>query len=159
MQRSGSRRNFRDEFHLERIIAECHVPLPYRRTDVQPDLVDKVQDVDPRYNVDKRAFEQRWQKPGDKVRFAAFRNELNGINVAYATRPTSRFVEDYNYMELATLNLSYEFGTAKLQRYGIKRLKAMFYMNDVFHVSNVKQERGIDYPFARNFSIGLQARF
>ena len=24
-------------------------------------LVDKVQDVDPRYNVDKRAFEQRWQ--------------------------------------------------------------------------------------------------
>ena len=122
-------------------------------------LVDKVQDVDPRYNVDKRAFEQRWQEPGDKVRFAAFRTELNGINVAYVTRPTSRFVEDYNYLELATLNLSYEFGTAKLQRCGIKRLKAMFYMNDVFHVSNVKQERGIDYPFARNFSIGLQARF
>ena len=122
-------------------------------------LVDKVQDVDPRYNVDKRAFEQRWQEPGDKVRFAAFRTELNVINVAYVTRPTSRFVEDYNYLELATLNLSYEFGTAKLQRCGIKRLKAMFYMNDVFHVSNVKQERGIDYPFARNFSIGLQARF
>lgn len=122
-------------------------------------LVDKVQDVDPRYNVDKRAFEQRWQEPGDKVRFAAFRTELKGINVAYVTRPTSRFVEDYNYLELATLNLSYEFGTAKLQRCGIKRLKAMFYMNDVFHVSNVKQERGIDYPFARNFSIGLQARF
>ncbi|HAC94878.1 MAG TPA: SusC/RagA family TonB-linked outer membrane protein [Odoribacter splanchnicus] len=122
-------------------------------------LVDKVQDVDPRYNVDKRAFEQRWQEPGDKVRFAAFRTELNGINVDYVTRPTSRFVEDYNYLELATLNLSYEFGTAKLQRCGIKRLKAMFYMNDVFHVSNVKQERGIDYPFARNFSIGLQARF
>ena len=122
-------------------------------------LVDKVQDVDPRYNVDKRAFEQRWQEPGDKVRFAAFRTELNGINVAYVTRPTSRFVEDYNYLELATLNLSYEFGTTKLQRCGIKRLKAMFYMNDVFHVSNVKQERGIDYPFARNFSIGLQARF
>lgn len=72
-------------------------------------LVDKVQDVDPRYNVDKRAFEQRWQEPGDKVRFAAFRTELNGINVAYVTRPTSRFVEDYNYLELATLNLSYEF--------------------------------------------------
>ncbi len=122
-------------------------------------LVDKVQDVDPRYNVDKRAFEQRWQKPGDKVRFAAFHNERNGINVAYVTRPTSRFVEDYNYLELATLNLSYEFGTAKLQQYGIKRLKAMFYMNDVFHISNVKQERGITYPFARNFSIGLQARF
>ena len=122
-------------------------------------LVDKVQDVDPRYNVDKRAFEDRWQKPGDKVRFAAFSQDLNGINIDHRTRPTSRFVEDYNYLELATLNIGYEFGTAKLQKVGIKRLKAMFYMNDVFHASTVKQERGIDYPFARNFSIGLQARF
>ena len=122
-------------------------------------LVDKVQDVDPRYNVDKRAFEDRWQKPGDKVRFAAFTQDLNGINLEAYTRPTSRFVEDYNYLELATLNIGYEFGTAKLQKIGIKRLKAMFYMNDVFHASSVKQERGIDYPFARNFSIGLQARF
>ena len=122
-------------------------------------LVDKVQDVDPRYNVDKRAFEDRWQKPGDKVRFAAFTQDLNGINLESYTRPTSRFVEDYNYLELATLNIGYEFGTAKLQKIGIKRLKAMFYMNDVFHASSVKQERGIDYPFARNFSIGLQARF
>lgn len=122
-------------------------------------LVDKVQDIDPRYNADKRAFEQRWQKPGDRVRFAAFTEDYSGINIGHQTKPTSRFVEDYNYLELATLNIAYEFGTAKLQRCGIKRLKAMFYMNDVFHASNVKQERGIDYPFARNFSIGLQARF
>ena len=122
-------------------------------------LVDKVQDVDPRYNVDKRALEERWQKPGDKVRFAAFSQDMNGINLEHRTRPTSRFVEDYNYLELATLNIGYEFGTEKLKKLGIKRLKAMFYMNDVFHASSVKQERGIDYPFARNFSIGLQVRF
>ena len=122
-------------------------------------LVDKVQDVDPRYNVDKRALEERWQKPGDKVCFAAFSQDMNGINLEHRTRPTSRFVEDYNYLELATLNIGYEFGTEKLKKVGIKRLKAMFYMNDVFHASSVKQERGIDYPFARNFSIGLQVRF
>lgn len=122
-------------------------------------LVDKVQDVDLRYNVDRRAFEERWQKPGDKVRFAAFSETYDGMNVGYVTRPTSRFVEDYNYLELATLNVAYEFGVARLKRLGIKRLKAMFYMNDVFHASSVKQERGIDYPFARNFSIGLQVRF
>ena len=122
-------------------------------------LVDKVQDVDPRYNVDKRAFEDRWQKPGDKVRFAAFTQDLNGINLEAYTRPTCRFVEDYNYLGLAALNIGYEFGTEKLKKVGIKRLKAMFYMNDVFHASTVKRERGIDYPFARNFSIGLQARF
>lgn len=115
--------------------------------------------MDLRYNVDRRAFEERWQKPGDKVRFAAFSETYDGMNVGYVTRPTSRFVEDYNYLELATLNVAYEFGVARLKRFGIKRLKAMFYMNDVFHASSVKQERGIDYPFARNFSIGLQVRF
>ena len=35
-------------------------------------LVDKVQDIDPRYNADARALTARWQKPGDIVRFAAF---------------------------------------------------------------------------------------
>lgn len=75
-------------------------------------LVDKVQDVDLRYNVDRRAFEERWQKPGDKVRFAAFSETYDGMNVGYVTRPTSRFVEDYNYLELATLNVAYEFGVA-----------------------------------------------
>ena len=79
-------------------------------------LVDKVQDVDPRYNVDRRALEERWQKPGDKVRFAGFSQDVNGANTEHVTRPTSRFVEDYNYLELATLNVGYEFGTEKLQK-------------------------------------------
>ena len=55
-------------------------------------LVDKVQDVDLRYNVDRRAFEERWQKPGDKVRFAAFSETYDGMNVGYVTRPTSRLL-------------------------------------------------------------------
>ena len=46
-----------------------------------------------------------------------------------------------------------------MKKVGLKRLKVLFYMNDVFRASTVKQERGIDYPFARNFSVGLQARF
>lgn len=75
------------------------------------------------------------------------------------TKPTSRFIEDNNWLELSTLNLSYEFKMPWMKKIGLKRLKALFYMNDVFRVSTVKQERGIDYPFARNFSIGLQARF
>ena len=62
-------------------------------------------------------------------------------------------------MELSTLNLSYEFGMPWMKKVGLKRLKVLFYMNDVFRASTVKQERGIDYPFARNFSVGLQARF
>ena len=121
-------------------------------------LVDKVQDIDPRYNADARALTARWQKPGDIVRFA--RDPVVGVlDLQVATRPTSRFIEDYNYLEMSTLNLSYEFDNKNLKRYGIQRLKLLFYMNDVFHTSTVKIERGTNYPYARNFSLGLQARF
>lgn len=122
-------------------------------------LVDKVQDVDPRYNCDARALTDRWQKPGDIARYAGFTYDIYGVNVTQATRPTSRFVQNYNYLTLSTLNLSYEFANKNLINCGIQRLKLLFYMNDVFYTSTVKMERGTDYPYARNFSVGVNATF
>ena len=121
-------------------------------------LVDKVQDADLRYNVDRRVFLDRWKKPGDEVMFAKFGDGF-GANVGHVTKPTSRFIEKNNYLDLATLNLAYDFNMPWMKRIGLKRLKATFYMNDLFHLSTVKRERGTSYPYARNFSIGLQARF
>ena len=60
---------------------------------------------------------------------------------------------------MSTLNLSYEFDNRNLLKYGIQRLKLLFYMNDVFYTSTVKMERGTDYPYARTFSVGLNVRF
>lgn len=122
-------------------------------------LVDKVQDADPKYNVDLRAFTERWQKPGDTSRFSGYTNSFGGINTYSTTKPTSRFVEDYNYLQMSSLNISYEFNNAILSKWGIKRLKLLFYMNDVFHTSSVHIERGTSYPYARNFSISAQVRF
>ena len=122
-------------------------------------LVDKVQDIDPRYNADLRALTDRWQKPGDIARYAGFIYDSYGVNINQSTRPTSRFIEDYNYLELSTLNLSYEFDNKNLKRFGVQRLKLLFYMNDVFYTSTVKRERGTDYPYSRNFSFGLNVRF
>lgn len=122
-------------------------------------LVDKVQDIDPRQNCDVRALTERWQKPGDVARYTGFVYDSNGVNINQKTRPTSRFVEDYDYLTLSTLNLSYEFDNRRLVKYGIQRLKLLFYMNDVFYTSTVKMERGTDYPYARNFSVGLNVRF
>ena len=140
-------------FQLNMIFRYSYGAQVYNQT-----MVDKVQDADLRYNVDRRVFLDRWQKPGDQVMFTKYGNGY-GANVGHITKPTSRFIEDNNYLDLATLNLSYEFDMPWMKRIGLKRLKATFYMNDVFHASTVKQERGTDYPYARNFSIGLQARF
>ena len=70
-------------------------------------LVDKVQDADLRKNVDRRVFEDRWQKPGDKVMFTRLIGGATA-NATSVTKPTSRFVEDNNWLELSTLNVSDE---------------------------------------------------
>lgn len=33
------------------------------------------------------------------------------------------------------------------------------YMNDIFRISSFKEERGLDYPFARSVSFSLGVRF
>ena len=33
------------------------------------------------------------------------------------------------------------------------------YMNDIFRISNIKEERGIDYPFQRSFSLSIGLGF
>ena len=52
-------------------------------------LVDKVQDVDLRYNVDRRAFEERWQKRVIRYVSQHSRRLMTGMNVGYVTRPSS----------------------------------------------------------------------
>lgn len=115
-------------------------------------LVDKVENADKHFNVDKRVFEERWKQPGDMTFFKDVADNSQ-------TKPTSRFIEEYNYINLSSLNLSYEFKLERLKKIGLKRFKALFNMNDVFRSSSVEAERGISYPFARSFSFSLQAKF
>ena len=117
-------------------------------------LADKVENADIQYNVDKRVYEGRWTTPGQKAEY----KKLSNPN--YFTRPTSRFVQDLNELQMTSLNVGYDFRNFKfVKQSGLERLKLSFYMNDVFRASTVKIERGTDYPFARSFSFQLQATF
>lgn len=116
-------------------------------------LVDKVENADIKYNVDRRIFTDRWQQVGDYALYKSIKD------LSY-TRPTSRFVEDYNILSLSSINISYDFRDTKLVKNSfLDRLKLQFYANDLFNVSSVKIERGTYYPFARNFTFSLQASF
>ena len=117
-------------------------------------LVDKVENVDIQYNVDKRVLDDRWTTPGVPAKYRRF-------NPNYAlTRPTSRFVQDVRELQMTSLNVGYDFRYCNfLKKSGIERLKLQFYMNDVFRTSTIKAERGIEYPFARSCSFSLQATF
>lgn len=117
-------------------------------------LVDKVENVDIQYNVDKRMLTDRWTTPGVPAKFRKF------DPYAALTRPTSRFVQDVRELQMTSLNIGYDFRYwGFLKKTGIERLKLQFYMNDVFRTSTIKAERGIEYPFARSCSFSLQATF
>ncbi len=116
-------------------------------------LVDKVENADLDYNVDRRIFTDRWVKPGDVSLYKNIKNEE-------ITRATSRFVEDDDQFIISALNLSYDFGRlAAVKNTGLERVKLSFDMADVARFQSVKVERGTSYPFARTFSFSLQVMF
>lgn len=116
-------------------------------------LVNKVENADIKYNVDRRIFTDRWQQPGDYALYKSIKD------LTY-TKPTSRFVEDYDLLTLSSVNLSYDFRDSRIVKNSfLERLKIQFYANDLFTLSTVKVERGTSYPFARNFTFSIQASF
>jgi hypothetical protein len=120
--------------------------------DYNQTLVDRVENADPRYNVDIRALTDRWQRPGDH---AAFKN-IADLGTSYLS---SRFIENDNTLDFTTLYLSYDFAKSVYTRMGMKNLRLAFTMNDVAHWSTFKIERGIDYPYAKSFTLSVQTSF
>ena len=115
-------------------------------------LVDKVENVNPNENGDKRILYDRWNKEGDVAKF----KKVSDVSV---TNPTSRFIEKENYIQLQSLSIGYDFSCDKLREIGIQRLKLSAIGNDIFTSSTVKMERGTSYPFARPFSLSAQLTF
>jgi TonB-linked SusC/RagA family outer membrane protein len=115
-------------------------------------LVDRVENADPRYNVDRRVLEQKWQQPGD----VAFYKNIADLGT---TRVSSRFVMPDNLINFSSLNLTYDVDPRLASRLSLTGLRFGVTANDLARWSSVRIERGIDYPFARNISITLQAIF
>lgn len=115
-------------------------------------LVDKVENVNPNENGDKRILYDRWNEPGDVAKFKK-------VSDVSETKPTSRFIEKENSIQLQSLSVSYDFSCDKLRGMGIQRLKLSAIGNDIFTSSTVKMERGTSYPFARTFSLSAQLTF
>lgn len=113
-----------------------------------------VENVNPKYNVDRRAFEERWKKVNDVPPYLDIANAeaRNGIH-------TSRFVEDDNTVEFKRIELAYEFNPGILKKSGFKRLRLGVAANDPFRISSVKYERGTSYPFSRGFAFSISPTF
>ena len=116
------------------------------------DKVENISDNALKYNQDKRALYDRWQKPGDVSKFKA-------ISLTETTPMSSRFVADENTLSGESISLGYETQAKWLRYIGASSMTIRGYMNDIFRISTVKNERGLDYPFARTVAFSLGVRF
>jgi len=118
-------------------------------------LVNRVENADLYRNVDRRVYSDRWRKPGDVSMFK---------NVAdfSITQASTRFVEDRNTLTLGSFDIGYDLirgGVKSIKNLGFSRLRLGFNTNEVFVLSTIRTERGLDYPFARNFNFTINASF
>lgn len=116
-------------------------------------LAGKVENILPYDNADRRALYDRWKTPGEQAKFKSVKD----LSLTYAT---SRFVMDDNTFAFSSISVGYEVPQEWTQRnLAMDYLAMRFYTEDLFYVSTIKRERGLNYPFSRKFSISLTARF
>ena len=119
-------------------------------------LVDKIENSNIAYNLDRRAAQDRWMKPGDVAKYKKV--DLNGAQ----TPASTRFIMDDNELQMSSIGIGY-----RLRHQDFKWLNAIavdvanlnFTTNDLFRISSVKMERGLGYPFARSFTLSLSVIF
>jgi TonB-linked SusC/RagA family outer membrane protein len=116
-------------------------------------LIDKVENADKRYNVDRRVYEDRWMKPGDITFF-------KGIKETGSTRYSSRFVQDRIEFSCQNINLTYRLENDWVKKkMGLNILEFTCNMGDIFYFSAVKRERGTFYPFSHKITFSIRATF
>ena len=75
------------------------------------------------------------------------------------TRPTSRLVQNYSYLNMSSLSVGYEFKRDMIRKLGLYRLKLQFNCRDLFTASSIQVERGLSSPYARAFTLSVNASF
>ena len=119
-------------------------------------LVDKIENQNVAYNLDRRAGQGRWELPGDVTRYVKL--SPTGAN----TPASTRFIMDDNEIRFATLNVGYRFtgeDFAFLRDSNVDVLVLNFTTNDIARISPIRMERGLDYPFARSYTLSLSIMF
>ena len=112
----------------------------------------KVEGTDPRYNADKRVFDDRWKAPGDHAIYK---------DIADTSRPnqTTRFAELEHTISLGSLNLSYEFSDKVCKSLRLHNMRTGINFTDILRLSTVKIERGTDYLYSQGFEMFLNLTF
>lgn len=138
--------SFGGTFHYRKFMMSLNFQTEFGGDMYNQTLVDRVENANPRYNVDSRVFAEKWKKPGDRTFYKS-------ITDWGTTQVSSRFIQPNNVLSLQSIYCSYDLRVIK------RMVRLGMTANDILRWSSVEQERGIDYPFARSVTFSLQAQF
>ena len=119
-------------------------------------LIDKVENLNINQNGDARVLTMRWLNPGDRVAY----KQLS--SVSENTKASSRFIMDENLFQMSALSFYYRMdntNTRSIEKLGLSSAKVALNMQDLFYLSSVKRERGLNYPYSRQFTVSLNLAF
>lgn len=121
-------------------------------------LADYVENANISYNVDERVFLDRWKQPGDVTYFKGL-VDINGNPVTSTTYATSRFMQKNHFLNFTSISLGYVLPDHISKKFGLKNTRFSLQGNDILRLSTIQVERGLSYPFARNFNFSLNTSF
>jgi TonB-linked SusC/RagA family outer membrane protein len=150
--------NFGTNVTLKGITLGAYFNYQYNGQMYNQTLADRVENANLNYQVDERVLLGRWKQPGDKTFFKGLISEA-GYTVTNATNATSRFVQTNNFVNLQSISLSYVIPQKYTRKWKMQNTRIGLIANDIARWSSITIERGLDYPFARNFTMNISTSF
>lgn len=115
-------------------------------------LQGKVEDVNPKRNIDARAYTDRWKTPGDLSRYLAISSKTE-------THYSQRFIEKKNELYFSNIQFTYDINAPWLKKLHLKKLCVGLGTSDLGYISSVKFERGTSYPYCRSLNVIFRPTF
>lgn len=115
-------------------------------------LQGKVEDVNPKRNIDARAYTDRWKNPGDLSRYLAISSKTE-------THYSERFIEKKNELYFSSIQFTYDINAPWLKKLHLKKLCVGLGTSDLGYISSVKFERGTSYPYCRSINVIFRPTF
>ncbi|RZS69363.1 SusC/RagA family TonB-linked outer membrane protein [Pseudobacter ginsenosidimutans] len=127
-------------------------------------LYNKVENITPEkmeFNQDRRALYVRWQKPGDDASFLGITQQSLGMSSRFLQKENTLYVEGINFNYDLLDQYSQGLKDRIRKKLGMRSLNMGITTSNIFQfqLSNIKLERGIDYPFQRSVTVNLSITF
>lgn len=124
-------------------------------------LMNKIENANLAYNADKRALTERWTPDNRNALYKGM--VINGNpQIGNYTNASTRFLQKQNELRFTSISLGYRMEAKThsfLKKFAISTMSLGANIQNLARISNIKNERGLDYPFAQSFSLSLSLTF